>query len=152
MDADVDAMPESRQARVGQYLKRTDSEGVKLLDGLDSEARNDFFGTPCTRLRLSAPVGAGVSQQPVAGAGMIAGCGDGISDDLRKHVTAVNSRSDSFDANQFIKNTDTASRNALEGVDDVTTRRLLVRYGDGDIDTENLREINEVLDDSDIEP
>ncbi|ELZ21704.1 hypothetical protein C477_05159 [Haloterrigena salina JCM 13891] len=77
------------------------------------------------------------------------GCG-GISDDLREQLTVVDSRSDSFDANEFLKNTDADSRQALERVDDTTATRMLVRYGEGDLEAEHLRRMNELLDSGDM--
>ncbi|WP_222915916.1 hypothetical protein [Natrinema sp. SYSU A 869] len=142
MDADVDAMPEARQQRLGEYLARTGDDGARLVDDLDPEVRDDFLGTPCRRQSLSMPVGAGV--------GPAGGCGD-IGEDLREQLTAVDSRSDSFDANQFLKDTDADSRQALGTVDDATATRMLVRYGEGDLEADHLRRMNELLDSGDMD-
>ncbi|WP_152423273.1 hypothetical protein [Haloterrigena salina] len=140
MDADVDAMSEAKQQRLGEYLMRNGDDGVDVFDSLDADVRDDFLGTPCRRASVSM----------AAGAGLAGGCGD-IGDDLREQLTVVDSRSDSFDVNQFLKNTDADSRAAFSQVDDATATRMLVRYGEGDLDAENLRRMNELLDSGDMD-
>ncbi|WP_408960154.1 hypothetical protein [Natrinema sp. 74] len=152
VDVNVDAMPEARQQRLGEYLARTGNDGARLFDDLDPEVRDDFLGTPCRRPSLSMPVGAsvGVRQQHIAGIGLAGGCSD-IGDDLREQLTAVDSRSDSFDTNRFLKNTDADSRATFSQVDDTTATRMLVRYGEGDLEADHLRRMNELLDSGDMD-
>lgn len=103
MDADVDSLSDARQEQLGQYLLRTGDDGAKLVDDLDADARDEFFGTACRRLRISGS-NAEISQQASDARLLSIDCGD-ISEDLRDQLTVVNSRSDSFDANQFVKST-----------------------------------------------
>ncbi|WP_147376660.1 hypothetical protein [Halopiger aswanensis] len=145
MDADVDSLSDARQEQLGQYLLRTGDDGAKLVDDLDADARDEFFGAPCRRPRISGP-NAEVSQQASDARLLSINCGD-ISEDLRDQLTVVNSRSDSFDANQFVKSTGADSRQVLERVDDATTRQMLARYGEGDIDADHLQRMNKLLDD-----
>jgi len=91
MDADVDALPEPRQQRLGEYLARTDSDGADVLDDLDASRQQVFVDAD-----------------------------SGLQDSL----TIAHRRSDSFDANRFLRATDADSRQVLQRVDDATLRAL----------------------------
>ncbi|WP_256392923.1 hypothetical protein [Natronoarchaeum rubrum] len=70
---------------------------------------------------------------------------------LQDSLTIAHRRSDSFDANRFLRATDTDSRQVLQRVDDATATRLLVRYGEGDLDPDHLRQLNTLLTNSEMD-
>ncbi len=53
MDADVDALSEARQKRLGQYLLRTGDDGVAVVDSMDQSTRTEFLSIR----RMTAPDG-----------------------------------------------------------------------------------------------
>lgn len=118
MDADVDALPEAKQAQLGRYLSRYGDDGASLTGRLDDAELETFFDQSAT---------------------------------TRRTLTRADGGDNGFDAKQFLRNTAIESRAVLDRFDGPTQTRALLCYGEGDLDANDLRRIDDTFDTGDMD-
>ncbi len=136
MDADVDAMPETNQQRLGRYLARNDRDGADFVDAMDQQTLDDFLSVR----RLAVPDGGDAPDLTRAWRNRLTRLhdqGELESDELATIIRRTND-AENTDADALMEITVYGGKNGARTVADIDDLTPLYRFVD-DTSDDGLR-------------